>query len=472
MRPVTPSILFLWALLFTTTLAARGQSPDSTEWSYTITAIHLPENLKTDPEYILRELTFAVGDVVTVDEMVNSAGQSRINLLNTTLFINHQIKITWTKVTRSEIEVYLFLRERWYFWPEPVLENAERNFNTWLEETDFRKLNYGVNLILDNVRGNRERLTTVLRFGHDEKYEITWTDPYFRNSKRFGLSFGVGFTGNHEIPVAVQENRLSLFRAERYIFQRHYGFARWLYRPSIHHYHTLSLELSRITVHDTLPKIHPNWLSDQSGVSVLGEISYFLKLDYRDHRAYPLDGIYGDLLIGLEGLSDDATNHHPFIASKANFRWFKPLGKRMYYATGFAGYLRTGDQLPFYHQKGLGYGRHFVRGYEYYVMHGHGYGLWKQNLKYALIAEKGIILPFMPHEKFRHASWALYLNLFVDIGYVHNRHPANNTLLNKWLPASGLGLDLVTYYDKVMRIEGSVNRMGEIGIYLHFIAPI
>ena len=42
---------------------------------------------------------------------------------------------------------------------------------------------------------------------------------------------------------------------------------------------------------------------------------------------------------------------------------------------------------------------------------------------------------------------------------------------NEFLYGYGLGLDFVTYYDIVFRVEFSANKFGETGLFLHFNAP-
>jgi len=48
----------------------------------------------------------------------------------------------------------------------------------------------------------------------------------------------------------------------------------------------------------------------------------------------------------------------------------------------------------------------------------------------------------------------------------------NNQLENSLLIGYGLGIDFVTYYDLVFRLEYSMNRMNEHGFFIHFMAPI
>lgn len=59
------------------------------------------------------------------------------------------------------------------------------------------------------------------------------------------------------------------------------------------------------------------------------------------------------------------------------------------------------------------------------------------------------------------------------MGYVtrDSNTPYNNTLEGNFLYGWGVGLDLVTYYDNIFRLEYTINKFGESGFFLHFGAP-
>jgi hypothetical protein len=68
--------------------------------------------------------------------------------------------------------------------------------------------------------------------------------------------------------------------------------------------------------------------------------------------------------------------------------------------------------------------------------------------------------------------FSLYLGLFSDMGYIIDRQTdQDNALSNSLLWGNGISLDYVTYYDKLLRIEFSVNHLGEKGVFLHFSNP-
>jgi len=115
-----------------------------------------------------------------------------------------------------------------------------------------------------------------------------------------------------------------------------------------------------------------------------------------------------------------------------------------------------------------------VRGYEYYVIDGSKYVVAKTNLKWAIIPQNKIKFDFIKTEKFNTIPYAFYLNLFYDAGYVSENkfNDVSNQLPGSYLYSLGLGIDFTTYYDKVARFEIARNNLGEIGFFLHFIAPI
>ena len=74
--------------------------------------------------------------------------------------------------------------------------------------------------------------------------------------------------------------------------------------------------------------------------------------------------------------------------------------------------------------------------------------------------------------QFRKSHYSLYLGLFSDLSYVSdNQNYEENTLSNQLLFGNGICLDYVTYYDKLIRIEFSINHLGEKGVFLHFSNP-
>jgi len=128
---------------------------------------------------------------------------------------------------------------------------------------------------------------------------------------------------------------------------------------------------------------------------------------------------------------------------------------------------------PYFINNAVGYKRHNIRGYDYYIINGNIFGIFKSNLKYQLIPEKEYIFNFISTDKFSRVHYALYLNLFFDCAYIYEKtNLYNDKLNNSFLYSQGVGIDFVTYYDKVLRIEYTMNKKREKGFFINFIAPI
>jgi hypothetical protein len=204
-------------------------------------------------------------------------------------------------------------------------------------------------------------------------------------------------------------------------------------------------------------------------------VSFDFKHDYRDYHPYPLTGYYFDVTAvkyGLGIFGDETVN---FGYMGATFRKFWQIAKRWYVASGVNGKVSSGGRQPYFLVRGLGYERDFIRSYEYYVVDAQHFVIWKNNLKFALLPRKVKDIKFIKSDKFGLVHYAFYLNAFIDLGYSWNNQyygENDNYLENQLLLGYGLGIDFVTYYDIVIRTEVSINKMNEVGLYLHFRAPI
>ena len=289
---------------------------------------------------------------------------------------------------------------------------------------------------------------------------------------RLGFGVGVQLDQNHELIVKSVNNKPVYYKDPTgFIQQNIYSYLEMRFRPSIYSYHSVRLSYSAYSFSDSLLHI-PNYAYHDKAYLNFFTIYYQMKADHRDIAYYPLKGSYFDFLIEQNGLWNSPVNE---LYVKSNFRIYRQLYKRWYYAAGVtAKYTFTGAS-PYFLQEGLGYGREFVRGYEYYVIDGTHFALFKNNLKFALIRPGVLDVGFLKSQKFNPIPYAFYLNLFADLGYVYNGDEEQgriNDLQNKLLIGGGFGIDFITYYDIVTRVEFSINRNGFPGVYLHFTAPI
>jgi outer membrane protein assembly factor BamA len=202
-------------------------------------------------------------------------------------------------------------------------------------------------------------------------------------------------------------------------------------------------------------------------------VSYNVIRDYRDIKVYPLHGYFQELEItkhGLGILPDEKLN---MIVMAAGIRGYAELFPRIFAGGMLRGRWNPSKNVPYYHQRALGFGT-YVRGYEYYMIDGQSYVLAKTALRYQLLKPRVLKFKFLPLEKFNMLHVAVYTGVFADAGYVEDRQSEildNNFLGNAFLFGYGAGVDVVTYYDLVLRFEYAFNLRGENGIFFHLGAP-
>ncbi len=435
-----------------------------------VDSVKLCGNKVTKDFIILRELTFKKGDTIPAYQLAKKLTRSRENLLNTSLF--NFVTIHDSVITQgnfSHIEVHIRFIERWYLWPIPIFELSDRNFNTWWETRDFNRISYGLLLVKENMRGRMEKLNMLLRFGWSETYQVSYNVPYINKKQTIGAGFGVGFSQNHEVAYTTEGNKHENFRDDdENIFKNFYSYFNLTHRPSLYHHHLVSLRYNYYVFGDTLLKLNPDYSFNSETINEYLTMQYRFTSDRRDSKVYPLIGEYfeGNLVKSGFGIFKDGDISMMFL--QGSYRKYWNVYKRFYFSTDWTGKISTSRNQPFFYQRGLGYGRNFVRGYELYVVDGQSYVLSKNTVTYNILPTKVKKIGFIPGDKFGKIHYAMYLNLFFDAGYVEDfKDTEGNELANKFMLGTGIGIDLVTYYDMVFRVDFSLNREGETGVFFH-----
>jgi hypothetical protein len=138
---------------------------------------------------------------------------------------------------------------------------------------------------------------------------------------------------------------------------------------------------------------------------------------------------------------------------------------RLYFSTkGFVSAVDT-DEVPYVFRTGLGYNE-YLNGFEFHVIDGSSYGGAQNKLIYELIPRRNRTLRWIPLEQFSQFHYAFYVKLHFDVGYVFNENSLpGNRMDNSLLMGYGLGVDMVTFYDKVLSLNYSFNNFAEHGFY-------
>lgn len=470
-RIIKLRLIFLTALAFLCFLGGYAQN------RMVVGAISCQGNRKTGDGIILREMMLHAGDTVSKMQIGELIQQSRLNLLNTTLFnfVSIDTVVTERQSETPELSLRVQLIERWYVWPLPTFQLSDRNFNAWWKERDFSRVTYGADVKWNNVSGRMDLIQLSFKGGTSQNFSLSYTNPYIDRQKRFGIGFNMGFTNLIETSYITSGDQLRFIASNIGISNEQWAAFTATYRRNIYVVHQFSLGVNNRHFSDTLLRANPAYsyagLSDPSFI----HMHYKVKIDHRDIRYYPLHGWYADLELHKDGLGMGWEGPVNSFLTKTTLRYFSQPFDKIYTGAALVVKASWPASQPYFLQNGIGFMNDFVRGYEYNVIDGQYFVIGRSTVKYALMPQRNFNIPFIPSTKFSKTFLAIFLTAFADAGYSRmnqNSEILTNKLPNSLLAGTGAGLDFVTYYDKVMRIEYSINRSGKSGIFIQFISGI
>lgn len=459
----------LVALVILLFLSILSKGQDST---FIIHSISIEGNKITKNYIIEKEITFLKGDVITIQNFREKVNRSKQNLINTSLFNFADII---DSVAGNFLYVKIKVKERWYTWPQPILTGEDRNTFDWLQYRTFDRFSYGLYLNQYNIGGRQQTLQLKLKFGYSQEIGVFYKIPYLVRARNHGLNFSFLQVKRHEIYYKSLNDKIVYLKNTNYFMREEFNaFVEYVFRHKLYQQHFFRVQFDDVRVADTIVSANENpyYLQNNQNKANYVSLKYLYRIDRRDSKNYPIHGHDIELEANKFGL--DFSSHKintamfSILAEK-----FGHIAKNFYYGAGIKARIFTDNTVPFYIARGFGFNNDFVRGYEPYVISGTDFFIAKTNIKWQLYKPRVYKVKFLPFDKFNTFHHAFYLNVFADAGYIKDKTYINqNQLGNQLLIGYGIGLDFVTYYDKVIRIEFSTNKKAQSGIYVSFIAPI
>jgi outer membrane protein assembly factor BamA len=440
---------------------------DSTGRFVHINRVFIIGNRLTRDQIILRELTLKSGDIIFSTELAEILELDKKKLINTRLF--NTVEIRMLELSPDQVDLLVDLNERWYTFPAPIFELADRNFNEWWQNYnhDFRRVNYGLRLYQYNMRGRNETLLLHAQHGFLRRLELTYRFPYIDRQQKQGLILDVDFSETRNLAFRTFDHKLEyITKADNILRTTRGASVTYTYRNSFYETHGLKLEYRNTSVSDTVVLLNPNYLGDGKKEQQWAAMTYIFTSDHRDYIGYPLKGYYLQAYIartGFPSLEDVSKVDVSVLYSR-----FFDLKQGFFISNNTVGYWSTPNHLPYVNYSAMGYRKQFIRGYEVYVIEGPQYFLNKTTLKKKIFS-RTYHWGAMPIPQFRHIPFSIYLKTYADIGYVTNysNYNLNERLSNKFLSGAGFGVDIVGSYDAVLRLEYSFNAEGGRGFFFH-----
>ena len=467
--------LFLFLLVISNFFALKTFSKnDQKQLFYEVNQIIIKGNEITKSKVIIRELAFKKNQQINQNEIEKKIEISNSNLTNLNLF--NFITITH-EIIENKINFTIDLVERWYIWPYPIFEISERNFNVWWNDfkesdyQDFSRLNYGIFLNIENFRGLNELLHVKFRKGFKEHYMLRYETPYINKQKTLGINTHIEFFRRKKTYYQTVFNQLIYFEniENSYTSNEFLFDFEIIFKGNLNTKHKLNLNYQNVKIDQEIAILNPNYLlSGYSNrtTSDFYKLSYQFIKEKRNNNVYPTEGYYLNFEFGKNFGLD--VNH---IQINSHVEKHFKLSNNLLLGSSIKSRTTNSKQQAYFSAQTLGFDD-YVRGYEFYVIDGEDFYLSKTAFKYAIVQNRKYNVPYMKMKQFNKSHFSIYATIFSDIGYAKNNTDyINNSLTNSILWGRGFSIDYVTYYDKLLRIEFSINELGEKGVFLHFSNP-
>ncbi len=312
----------------------RNRITADTSVLITINRVLILGNKITRDFIIQRELTLKPGDTVRLQQIPLILEKDNEN---------------------GTADILVEVSERWYTFPVPILELADRNFNEWWQNYnhDLKRLNYGLKLYQYNVRGRNETLLLTAKFGFTKVFRVSYRMPYLDKKRKQGLIFDFNYDERNNIAYRTIDNILTYARADEKFKVTRSASITYTYRNSFYHYHGFSLETIKNQISDSLVQLNPEYYgSDVIKTQNTTALSYQYVYEKRDFITYPLTGSYFSASIRHQGIlkSDDLIK----TDLNAGYSKYVHLGKKYYLSNYTNAYVSFQTHIPYGSYSALG----------------------------------------------------------------------------------------------------------------------
>jgi hypothetical protein len=473
--------------------AAWAYVPDSTAppapgW-VRIADIALSGNRLTKAYIIEREMDLQPGDTLALASLPDRLQRNAQRIFNTQLFVFATVTIDSGGVVEpGAVRLLVTVKENWYIWAAPYVRLNDRNLNEWIDRgRDFRRLNYGGFAEHKNMFGRMQNLELVVETGFTNRFSVRYNAPYLDKNQNLGLFAELQYQTLANLAYNTLDDQLAFVYRDEVLKRQLDTRLKLRRRQGFYRFHYADLSYSQTTISETLRDLNPAYLgtSSENGQDTfqrLTTLGYTFRYDRRDNINFSLKGRVLIADIRRMGLlpTDDFRSWQFRLAFADYFALSQPRPARSGTLTTeaprprwYANYILkakafSNPDVPYNLLRGIGYEEDVLRGYDLYVVNGSAFVSGRVNVKRELL-RRTLRLNFIKWRQFNTFPLNVYLNAFTDWGYVYNRFPdrLGNPLANRWLRSAGLGLEINTWYNAVVRFNVSRNTLNQTNFFIN-----
>lgn len=426
--------------------------------------ISISGNHRTRPATILRELPFEIAGEYPLGTIVQQFKKAKKQLMNTGLF--RDVIVSLKNMEGQYVYVNVQVLEKWYVWPNAFIKPVDKSFGEWWNEKDrnMDRINYGLRLSHNNITGRNDKLRINFMNGYTRQVSLQYFGLWLDRELKWSASGGISYGQNKEVNYMTLRNKQVPLKSDNDFLHSYVGgFLHINHRPAIKTTHTFGIGYTYESIADTIFKLNPSFSSD---AHIVQYPELFYKLSYFDvdFIPYPTRGFWGDVSVKKKGFGINSSVNLWELTTRASQTW--PLSSKYFLNLKGLGMVKLPFSQPYTGKRFVGYEGRFLQGYEYFVIDGVAGAYAKASLS-RLIFKTNINIASQRFGFLNKIPVKLYAKTFANTGYIYNTVAGENKLTNTFLYSGGVGLDLVTYNDFVIKIEWSFNRLGDNGLYLH-----
>ncbi len=420
-----------------------------------ITKIHIDCNHKTIDKIIFRELAIREGHRVYRKSLDSLLERESYKLMNTKLFILAEVVPYHFK--GDSIELIVSVIEKWYLYPIPIIDFADRSFNEWASKGyNIDRLIYGMRLVQNNFRGRNETLKFYLQLGFVRVAEFEYKIPYINKKQTTGLNFRVAYT-NSKNSFYVKDGLRINYTSEKVLEEKLVTSIGITKRSKFYSIHKFNLSYITGKITDSLAILSPTYYTNARTRQQFFQLNYVFEKDIRDNISFPLKGNFLQVEVyqrGLTQLDDIHTFQAQFVYAK-----FIPISKKFFYSVSWRGMISLPQQQPLSEMRGYGFNGNFIRGMELNQVPGQHFAVWKNTFRWKMFHKVFNLKKIFNVDQFSTFPLAIYPKIYADGGYVYSNYDYGaNLFSNQPLWGLGAGLDFVFYNSTVIRFEYSPNK--------------
>jgi hypothetical protein len=319
----------------------------------------------------------------------------------------------------------------------------------------------------NNLTGRKDELRIHVLNGYTKTLSFTYKAPYSNPALTNGFLIGGGYLKSREVAYKTGYDNEFVYYKQNHFVRNEWNFqVGYIIRRGLKVSHLFNLTYTHLHLDDSITSVNYNTAYFNKPVSKIGYVDFYYALKYTDvnNILYPLTGVSASVGLAKRGLGLSGGINSFSIDAEYNRYW--SLGKKWYASTQVQGNIKLPFRQPYINQQAMGYLNSYVRGFDYKIIDGVAYAIGKFNLKREIF-NFSINTIFKKSKTFNKIPFHIYAKTFADMGYCYNREDFVSRLNNTFLGSTGVGVDIVTFYDIQIRVEYSVNQLGQKGLFLH-----